>query len=228
MSAIVDEPRRGVPAYMVSFGDMMTLILTFFILLVSLSKEQNFGMLARGVGSFIVAIRSHGLDGILSDVEERQVFEHTRRRFNLPPEEDPERRTDHASASSKELIRARIAEGLAPHDEVAYPMVAVFAPGEDALTEEARRYLDRLAPSLTPQRGQVLLLEGHADASELADPLADPLRLAFRRARAVERHLVQHHDLNDDRVEARAWRAEVASGGAALRAVDARLVTPDR
>ena len=44
-----EEPKSGPPAYMVSFSDMMTLILTFFILLVSLSHEQSFGLLADGV-----------------------------------------------------------------------------------------------------------------------------------------------------------------------------------
>ena len=32
---------KGAPAYLVSFGDMMTLILCFFILLVAMSKERN-------------------------------------------------------------------------------------------------------------------------------------------------------------------------------------------
>ena len=36
--------------------DVIFLILTFFILLVSLSHEQSFGLLADGVGSFRVAL----------------------------------------------------------------------------------------------------------------------------------------------------------------------------
>ena len=83
------ERKKGAPAYMVSFGDMMTLILCFFILLVSMAEEQNFGLLAKGVGSFIVAIESHGLNGIMSAHEKDEIFESVRRRFNLPPEEDP-------------------------------------------------------------------------------------------------------------------------------------------
>ena len=37
-----DEPtKRPVPAYMTSFADMMTLMLTFFILLVAFAEEQR-------------------------------------------------------------------------------------------------------------------------------------------------------------------------------------------
>ncbi len=66
---------KGAPAYMVSFGDMMTLILCFFILLVSMSEERHHGLVAKGLGSFIVAIKSHGLDGIMSAQEKQGVFD---------------------------------------------------------------------------------------------------------------------------------------------------------
>lgn len=224
MSAIVDEPKQGPPAYMVSFGDMMTLVLTFFILLVSLSREQNYGLLASGVGSFIVAIKSHGLNGILSATDKQNVFEHTRRRFNLPPAEEDERLEEHLDATTLERIRARAATGLAPHDEIGYPFVAVFELGSATLGDEARRYLDRLAPSLTPQRGQILLVEGHAAPSER--PGLDATQLAFRRARAVVQYLVEQHALRPERVQARAWGVEVRVEGIETRAVDARLVTP--
>ena len=41
-TVIVKVKKKGAPSYMVSFGDMMTLILTFFILLVSMAKDQDF------------------------------------------------------------------------------------------------------------------------------------------------------------------------------------------
>ncbi len=223
MGAIPEEQRQGPPSYMVSFGDMMTLVLTFFILLVSLSKEQNFGLLASGLGSFVVAIQSHGLDGLMSASEQQEVFEHTRRRFNLPPLETAQV-VEHDSASLSELLRASAAKGLEPHDEIGYPRVALFDEGEAMLSAEARRYLDRLAPSLQPQHGQVLLLEGHAHASERRAG-ADSVSLAFRRAQQVATYLIEQHGLHPDRLGARAWHEEIGSSGSATRAVDARLVT---
>ena len=46
-----DEPKKGAPAYMNTYGDMMTLLLTFFVLLFSMSSidTQKF----RGLYRFI-------------------------------------------------------------------------------------------------------------------------------------------------------------------------------
>jgi chemotaxis protein MotB len=208
---------------MVSFGDMMTLILTFFILLVSLSREQQEGLVARGVGSFLVALRSFGLPGVLDESDEASIFENVRRRFNAPPESDPERRSeDHLEAAELELIRARAARALAPHDELNQPAVAVFAAGSAELDAAGRRYLDLIAASLRPARGQLLLLEGHATDAERSSAGS---ALAFARARAVAEYLIERGHPRD-RVQARAWAAEVEGAGPSTRSVDARLVTP--
>jgi len=221
-----DDPKPGVPAYMVSFGDMMTLILTFFILLVSMSYEQNKGLMAKGLGSFTVAIQSHGLTGTMSDEEKLETFEHFRRRFNLPPEEDPEERPeDYDDASSKELVKARLAEGLTPHNEFFQPLIASFEAGSSELDESSKLYIDRLAATLRPVIGQLLVLEGHALDTGTA---RGDHRLAFQRAYAVERYLVEEHGYREEWVEARAWLEETQAGGLAVRGVDARLITPVR
>ena len=114
---------------MVSFGDMMTLILCFFILLVAMSEERNAGLMARGVGSFVVAVQSHGLDGILTSSNKQKVFDQVRRRFNLPPEPDPDRRLDHERASTSEMVRAEVLDAMRPRRELHQPRLATFAPG---------------------------------------------------------------------------------------------------
>ena len=222
------EPKKGAPAYMVSFGDMMTLILCFFILLVSLSKERNFGLMAKGVGSFILAVTSHGLNGIMSDMEKEEVFEHVRRRFNLPPEEDPERREpDHGDASTFELVTAEMLEALEPHREVRQPSVARFETDSAELGGPGKAYLDTLADSLRPRRGQVLRLEGHAGDAGPAHGGRDQ-ELAMRRAEAVRAYLIRGHGFPPQQVEARAWLQEILENGPANRVVDARLITPPR
>ncbi|MBJ02685.1 MAG: hypothetical protein CMK00_07435 [Planctomycetes bacterium] len=217
-----DEPKQGPPAYMVSFGDMMTLILTFFILLVSMSKERNVGRMAEGIGSFVVALRSNGFDGVMSAEEREEIFEHTRRRFLAPDSAD---RDLHAQASQLELISATVLDSLRPHDEIGQPMVASFADGSAELTGNARTYVDRIAETLRPRGYQVLVLEGHAGDHDRAAPGSDPW-LAFARAAAVRAYLIERHRFDPARVEARAWLVELEALDNTNSGVDARLITP--
>lgn len=213
--------KKGAPAYMVSFGDMMTLILCFFILLVALSKERNFGMMARGLGSFVIAVESHGMNGVLSANERRDIFDKIRRRFNLPPEADPERRADHELAATSEMVRSETVEAIRPRRELHQPRLAVFAPGSSALDEAARAHLNGQADSLRPAPGQILLLEGHAPPGT-----PDATGLAFERAAEVARHLIEEHGFDQERVSPRAWLVELNTERAVTDAVNARLVFP--
>ncbi len=226
MGAPAEEKKQGPPAYMVSFGDMMTLILTFFILLVSMSKEQAPGLVADGVGSFIVQLETHGLNGMLSGQEKQAIFDRVRQRFGLPPKPDDAEAATYDLSSTKELLRTKAAEALRPHAEVAQPNLAVFEPGSASLSYEATRYLDSLASTLRPREGQVLVLEGHAADSGGLDPMGDRA-LSYERARVVRKYLLETHDYVDTRVEARAWLMEVSGPeDRATRAVHGRLVTP--
>ena len=225
MAKFKPSPKASPPAYMVSFCDMMTLILTFFILLVSMSKEQKAGLMADGVGSFIVAIKTHGLDGIMSGQEKAAIFEHQRRKFNVPPEEDEERLIEVDQASSFELIKTKLLKSLEPHDELTYPSVVEFAADSAEIPPASVPYLRRLGPSLKPKFKQTLLIEGHAnDAGSRF--MGDNRRLATSRANAVRRYLVEELGFEEDRVQARAWNTELPSNGQAYRSVDVRLVTP--
>jgi len=217
------EVKQGAPAWMVSFSDMMTLVLCFFILLVSMSQEQNYGLLAKGVGSFIVAIESYGLNGILDGQEKKEIFDNVRRRFSLPPEEDPERGVDPLEASHFELIQAQVIDALEPHDELRQPNVATFEPDSAALTAASMQYLDALADTLRPGPSQVLMLEGHAqDAGARFE--GDDAWLAFMRAEAVRSYLVEEHRFRPGRVQAKGWLSSAAT--VPSRSVDARLITP--
>ncbi len=216
---------QGAPAYLVSFGDMMTLILCFFILLVAMSKERNYGLMARGIGSFVVQVKSMGLTGVLDAHEKQAIFSQMRRRFNLPPEDDPERQAAHEEAALNELIRAEDLENLEPHDEVRQPRLASFDPDSATLTRASQTYIDALVDTLRPRGAQVLSLEGHAqDAGENFG--YDSARLAHARAAAVSAYLVNEHGFDPRRVRAKAWFTELARGGSASRGVDARLIIP--
>jgi chemotaxis protein MotB len=224
---VSEKEEQGAPAWMVSFGDMMTLILTFFILLVSMSKERQEGLVASGVGSFLIAIRSFGMPGLLDEGQEAAIHDSVRQRFNLPPEADPERKADHIDASNLELIRARAARALKPHDELNQPSLARFAHDSYQLDDASRRYIDLLAETLRPLEGQLLLLEGHTEGAGRATAAEHPA-LGLRRAQAVRRYLIDAHQFQPERVEPRVWLTELTNAGSGTRQVDARLVTPSK
>lgn len=224
---IVDVPVmiKGAPGYMVSFGDMMTLILCFFILLVSMSEERNTGLMAKGVSSFIISRKAMGLTGILDAHEKQAVHDEVRRKFNLPPEDDPERRAEHKLASHKELLKAEALEALEPKVEVRTPRVASFAPGSAALTTDSIEYLNAIAETLRPRPGQLLVLEGHANEDHLP---GGALRIAHARSLAVRDYLVEQHNFDAKRTEARAWVSEILDDPSATRVVDARQASSKR
>ena len=217
--------KKGAPAYMVSFGDMMTLILCFFILLVAMSSEQNYGLMAKGLGSFVVAIESFGLNGILSGNEKQAIFDEVRRRFNLPPEEDPERLEEPEQSALQELLRAETVEALEPRHALRQPRLARFQGTSTVLDEAARSYLAMQADSLRPGPGFVLLLEGHGPPRGTGVS-ADPTWLAFRRAAVVREYLIEHLNFHPERVEARAWMVEIDDDPRMTDVVDARLIFP--
>jgi len=63
-----DGPSR---AYLISFGDTMTALLAFFIVLNSLAKEQTGANLHSGSGSFVRALSGLGMPGMLGKRAER-------------------------------------------------------------------------------------------------------------------------------------------------------------
>jgi len=62
-------------AYLLSFGDTMTALCAFFIVLNSLAKEQTGANLHAGTGSFVRSLQSFGIPGIAPGEQSQRVFE---------------------------------------------------------------------------------------------------------------------------------------------------------
>ncbi|MCA9087522.1 MAG: flagellar motor protein MotB [Planctomycetaceae bacterium] len=65
------EPSGANNGYLISFGDTMTALLAFFIVLNSLATEQTGAKLHDGTGSFVQAGKSHGMPGMFSSGQSR-------------------------------------------------------------------------------------------------------------------------------------------------------------
>jgi len=56
-----DESAPGAPAWTVTFSDMITLLLTFFVLLLSLGSTKDAGIVDKGRGdAFVKSLKGHG------------------------------------------------------------------------------------------------------------------------------------------------------------------------
>lgn len=143
------EEKQKVPAYIVTFSDMTTLLLTFFVLLLSLATVQDPELFHQGRDSFREAIHYCGLGILLGNKPAPD--------FDAPPVKyrttDPETTSDRTMDEYREKLR-RIFEHLSqsmttlPSQIVGhrldFSITAVrFQPGRAALDDEARQYLSR-------------------------------------------------------------------------------------
>lgn len=218
------EHAPGVPPWLISFGDMMTLFLCFFIVLVTMAPQQDAGLVAAGLGPFVAALENKGNDLPMMGAETLTAVNTYRERFGLAPI------TEDQLIGAAEITEARDVEklvraALRPYAEMMHPLVAEFDTDSAELTASSRRYLDLLVDTLRPGYKQILVLEGHAD--DAGNAFAhDDAWLAAARAQAVKDYLVDEHGFVPTRVEPRAWAVQVPSIKTSSRGVDARLVQP--
>ncbi len=220
-----EHAHHGPPPWLISFGDMMTLFLCFFIILVTMAKTQDAGLVARGLGPFVVALESKGMDAALSGAKCLNAVNDYRERFGLEPITQEELLEGRVEAKNAGEVAALLDAALRPYTTLPQPLIARFEADSADLSKSAKNYLDLIADSLRPGFGQVLILEGHAkDAGATFDH--DDAWLAQSRARSVRDYLVEKQGFIPQRVEARAWAVEPASPGGAQAVVDARLIQP--
>ncbi|HSV27530.1 MAG TPA: flagellar motor protein MotB [Sedimentisphaerales bacterium] len=151
-----EEPKQGAPAYITTFSDMVTLLLTFFVLLLSLSKLQDAGLIATARESFIQRMTSWGIRGVLFGKAQPQTLQDTKVLFSVDdPEQTDERTLDPDASRIQELYQklTRSVEALMPQvigATVAYlPKDIRFGPGQAHLDEQDKQLLRQHMAKLT-------------------------------------------------------------------------------
>ncbi|MEW6746785.1 MAG: OmpA family protein [Planctomycetota bacterium] len=186
-----DEPKLAVPRHMVSFADMMTNLLCFFIMLCAFAQTQQVAFAAAAIGSFREALMNLGLPGLLSSERTPIRLDAPTVQFKVPrvvpidkdawhSRRELERQNDMASLPQAEKATSHATE------DVILPSGLVFLPGSAQLPPGAQARLERLA-LLVRQHPGVVEIEGHASAGETTDEQL--LDLSLRRALAVQRQL---------------------------------------
>jgi hypothetical protein len=154
------EEGSKVPAYIVTFSDMVTLLLTFFVMLLSLASVQDPEMFSRGRDSFSFAIRNFGL-GILMGMKPGPDFGHVKIKYFISK---PDRLFDGRSIHAKEEEIRRVFNELRqsmntmPSEIVAKKTVFSvtnirFARGDARLDESAKQFLSNFCSDLQQDSG---------------------------------------------------------------------------
>lgn len=190
----------GVPEWVVTFGDMMSLLLTFFIMLVSLSEmkqdqkfqamvdslRKRFGhdlsQLSLAPGDF--RPRNSAFDGVATMGRAQKL--------------DTHQGGDKVEAPVGDHPRVQI---IRPGSRTAVGTVIYFRNEEIALTDDQRAVLREAAP-LMQGKPQKIEVRGHTSLRPVSphENYADNWDLAYQRCRSVYQYLVEELQIDPNRL----------------------------
>ena len=157
-------------AYLISFGDTMTALLAFFIVLNSLAEEQTGANLHAGTGSFMKSVDKFGLAGKVSSDLSAKAFQQNaiapkyivadpedrpaeRGAKGPDDEDDNERIVDRAKDEYHRFLQQlREVNNLEQErditGEVSFDVMSGLSSGESLLNDELKAALNGVAPML--------------------------------------------------------------------------------
>ena len=185
-----EAPEEGAPAWMVTFSDMMTLLLCFFVLLFSMSVVQEVKFKA-AMGSLRHWL---GFLPLHTDV--------------LPGRRQPAAAARRAEEALRRGVAGEHVEVMTVEEgkKIVLGGRVLFAAGSSRLLPEGRTVLRELADPLRAVEFRIEV-RGHASPGEAAEGVyEDEWELGWARARAVARFLVEGCGIRADRLR-------IASGG---------------
>jgi len=192
------EEGPKVPGYIVTFSDMVTLLLTFFVMLLSMAENQvdNHKFMA-GSSSIKRALADFGLSGFLINRNSGPEFEHPKPAYNV--NEGKDEKEDRSIDSQTEMLRRILMEietkmKISPSQidgvsKTFLPMNIRFAARSSTLNEAAKKELQLYWNQIQASNiGQEPILYILGLAAEETDPTS-PWTLSARRAQAVKEYL---------------------------------------
>jgi len=207
----VKEP--GIPEWVLTYGDLMSLLLCFFILLAAFSELKQPREYEKVIESIQEALGFRGGIGVARlDAQSKNsiisMFEEQAKRDQQRKNRDE---TTNENITGDSPSTSVVHEG----NRISIGASIVFAPGEAGLTGDAQEFLRaEVAKQLVGQRF-ICIIAGHAwgfPDKAAADSLD---QLAFARALAVKEFLVRECGVSDDilRVESASDREPVSLSG---------------
>jgi chemotaxis protein MotB len=194
-----EDEEMGIPEWVVTFGDMMSLLLTFFIMLVSLSEikeEETYQALVDSMQQQFGYAKT--LDALApGESRPRKSAFTTLATTGRAKKKDTATGGVPEKAPTGEEPQVRI---VRPGQQTAVGSVVFFTLGSDEITKSADAVIKDLAMQLRgkPQKIEV---RGHVSSEYAArtEGTDEAVMLGFRRAAAVRRLLVEREGLNSAR-----------------------------
>ncbi|MFO1021228.1 MAG: flagellar motor protein MotB [Planctomycetales bacterium] len=189
--AIEEDPPAGVPEWVVTYGDMMSLLLTFFIMLVSMSKIKEEGTMR----------------AMLDSLQER--FGPTMGAFGVPGISKQSTSAYIAPGSTGRKMEGGLKKGNHPSPGRGGPNKQVrniqkgtlitlggpvmFEPFSAELTPALKADLDVII-EIVREKSNMIEVKGHASSEPLPPDSVyrDPMDLSFQRAIRVTEYLINH------------------------------------
>lgn len=186
-----------------TFGDLMSLLLVFFVLIVSFSKIVEQERYEAVVEEIKESFGFRGGGGRLpTHTDPRLTYLDLQENLQRQQQRHPDRaQTDQPGVDGRHREVTRVREGI----QYTIGGRIMFEPASADLSEEARRQLRHLVEREEQIRGtnNILELHGHAASMELAgegdDAYPDLWSLSHARARAVFEYLTEEVGLNPER-----------------------------
>lgn len=190
-----DDSAAAIPEWVVTFGDMMSLLLTFFIMLVSLSEVKEKETYQALVDSMR---RRFGYENAINSLEPGESRPRTSE-YAVLATTGRAKRADTATggvpdpAPQGEKPKVRI---VRPGRQTAVGAVVFFSVGSGELDNEAKRVLKAVAKQLRG-KPQKIEIRGHVSAETAARAVrsGESMDLGYQRSRIVLQHLVDEQGI---------------------------------
>lgn len=189
-------PPPGAPAWLATFADMMSLLLTFFILLLSFSSvsEDKFKQAAQSMAVGFSPFQA--MNGLVS--------------MNSRPSRKQESEARHAARRLRRMLQVRGLEKSIKIEfdalggiKIVLPSSLLFEQSEFTLKPSALPVIEEIARNLSELPENLFEIHGHTDSQPLASTpqFRDNYDLSYQRAHSVTEQLVLSGNLAINRFE---------------------------
>lgn len=198
-----DPPKKseGIPPWMATFADMVTLLLCFFVLLLSFTNQDvaNFRML---MGSVQEAL------GVQKEDRSALATPYAESSFNERQSVRENREIVELGARLKKFIRANDLSAMARVSSdksgvmLRFSNSAMFSKGSATLTPESKKGLELVIDGMKNDNFN-LVIRGHTDGEIPESKLySSNWELSAARAAACLRYILEHSDIPAQRMKA--------------------------